>query len=76
MFWSHETKSATAVQRNFRTEYSKDPPSWPTTFFCHQTFVETCYPVRHAKSTGRLQISDAVVEQFGESNARSPKKSR
>jgi hypothetical protein len=30
VFWFEETKSATQVQRKFRTQYRKEPPSRPT----------------------------------------------
>ena len=32
VFWFEETKSATQVQRNFRTKYRKEPPSRPTLY--------------------------------------------
>ncbi|PSN29804.1 hypothetical protein C0J52_27586 [Blattella germanica] len=33
-----ETQSATIVQRRFRTQHGKDPPSRPTIYSWHQTF--------------------------------------
>ncbi|KDR17427.1 CUG-BP- and ETR-3-like factor 2 [Zootermopsis nevadensis] len=41
VLWFEETKSATMVQRNFRTQYGKDPPSRPTIYSWHKNFVET-----------------------------------
>ena len=41
VFWFHDTQSATAVQHKFRTEYGREPPSRPTVYSWHQTFVET-----------------------------------
>ena len=75
VFWFHDTQSATAVQRKFRTEYGREPPSRPTIYSWHQTFVETGCSVRHAKSPGRPQVPEAAVEQLRESFSRSPKKS-
>ena len=75
VLWLHETNSATSVQRRFRNEFGKDPPSRPTIYSWHKTFVETGCSVRHVKSPGRPRVSDAVVEQVRESFARSPTKS-
>lgn len=68
----HETNSALSVQRRFHMEYGKDPPSRPTIYSWHKNFVETGCSVRHEKSPGRPQVSDAVVEQIRESFARCP----
>jgi transposase len=75
VFWFEETKSATQVQREFRTQYRKDPPSRPTIYSWHKTFVETGCSVRHGKSPGRPCVSDATVEQLRESFVQSPRKS-
>uniref|UniRef100_A0A1B6IPZ7 DUF4817 domain-containing protein n=1 Tax=Homalodisca liturata TaxID=320908 RepID=A0A1B6IPZ7_9HEMI len=42
----HETNSATSVQRRFRTEYGRDPPSRPSIYSWHKNFVETGCCVR------------------------------
>ncbi|KAG8268281.1 hypothetical protein J6590_030659 [Homalodisca vitripennis] len=66
VFWFEESKSATTVQRNFRTKYAKDPPSRPTIYEWHSCFVETGCSVKHKKSSGRPSTSDEVVEQIDE----------
>lgn len=71
----HETNSATSVQRRFRNEFGKDPPSRPTIYSWYNNFVQSGCSVPHSKSPGRPSVSDAVVEQVRESFARSPKKS-
>jgi len=35
VFWFDESKSATTVQRNFRTKNTKDSPSEPTLYEWH-----------------------------------------
>ncbi|PNF13977.1 hypothetical protein B7P43_G08668, partial [Cryptotermes secundus] len=70
-----ETKSATQVQRKFRTQYRKEPPSRPTIYSWHKNFVQTGCSVRHAKPPGWPRVSDATVEQILESIVRSPRKS-
>lgn len=75
VFLFEETKSATVVQRRFRTQYGKDPPSRPTIYSWHQTFVRTGCSVSHSKATGRPRTADAMVEQVRESFVRSPRKS-
>ncbi|KAG8264715.1 hypothetical protein J6590_004732 [Homalodisca vitripennis] len=62
VFWFEESKSATTVQRNFRTKYAKDPPSRPTIYEWHSCFVET----------GRPSTSDEVVEQVRQCFLNSP----
>ena len=71
----HETNSATSVQRRFRNEFRKDPPSRPTIYSWHNNFVQTGCSVRHAKPPGRPSVCDAVVEQVRESFVRSLRKS-
>jgi hypothetical protein len=39
VFWSEETKSATQVERKFRIQYRKEPPSRPTIYSWHKNFV-------------------------------------
>jgi len=75
VFWFEETKSATQVQRKFRTKYRKEPPSRPKIYSWHTNFVQTGCSVHHAKSPGRLCVSDATVEQLRESFVRSPRHS-
>ncbi|KAG8260407.1 hypothetical protein J6590_097769 [Homalodisca vitripennis] len=53
----HETNAATSVQRRFRTEYGRDPPSRPSIYSWHKNFVETGCCVRHEISPGRPQVS-------------------
>ncbi|KAG8317952.1 hypothetical protein J6590_013087 [Homalodisca vitripennis] len=67
----HKTNSATSVQRRFHTEYG----SRPSIYSWHKNFVETGGCVRHEKSPGYPQVSDATVEQVRETFARSPTKS-
>jgi hypothetical protein len=50
VFWFEETKSVTYVQRKFRTQYLKEPPSRPTIYSWHKNFVKTACSVCHAKS--------------------------
>jgi hypothetical protein len=52
------------VQREFRSQYPKEPPSRPTIDSWHKNFVETGCSVRHAKSPGRPCVSDAAVKQL------------
>jgi transposase len=75
VFWFEETKSAIQVQRKFRAQYSKQPPSRPTIYSWHKNFVETGCSVLHAKSSGRPSVSKVTVEQIKESFDRSPRKS-
>jgi hypothetical protein len=75
VFWLEETKSATQVQRKFRTQYRKRPPSRPKIYSWHKNFVETWCTVLHAKSPGRPCVSDAAVEQLRESVVRNPRQS-
>jgi transposase len=75
VFWFEETKSATHVERQFRTQHLKEPPSRPTVYSWHNRFVETGCSVRLAKSPGRPCVSDATGEQLRESFVRSQRKS-
>jgi hypothetical protein len=75
VFWYEETKSATQVQRKFRTQYHKETPSRPTIYSWHKNFVETGCSVRHAKSHSRPCVSYATVEPLKVSFVRSPRKS-
>lgn len=75
VFWFEESKSATTVQRKFRTEYVRDPPSRPTIYEWHKCFLETGCSVRHNKSPGRPRTSDVVVEQVRQSFVTTPTKS-
>lgn len=75
VFWFEESKSATTVQRNFRTKYAKNPPCRPTIYEWHKCFVETGCSVKHKKSSGRPSTSDEVVEQVRQSFVNSPTKS-
>ncbi|GBM54891.1 hypothetical protein AVEN_158323-1 [Araneus ventricosus] len=40
--WFIETKSDTQVQRNFWTQYGREPPSLPTIRAWYTSFMETC----------------------------------
>jgi hypothetical protein len=75
VFWLEETKSATQVQRKFCTQYRMEPPSRPKIYLRHKIFVESGCSVHHAKSPGRLCVSDPTVEQLKESFFRIPRKS-
>jgi hypothetical protein len=67
MFWFEETKPATQVQRKFRTQYRKKPPSRPTIYSWQKSFVETGCSKHHAKSPGRPCVSDPEVKPVVES---------
>lgn len=55
------TRSATTVQRRFRTRYHKDPPNRKSIYDWHRKFKDTgC--LRKGKSSGRPATSDAQVE--------------
>jgi hypothetical protein len=71
VFWFEDTKSATQVQRKFRTNYR----SGPTSYSWHKNFVETGCSVHHARSPGCPCVSDATVKQLRESFVESPPKS-
>ena len=75
VFWFEESKSATTVQRNLCTKYTKDPPSRPKIYEWHKCFVETGCSVKHTKSSGRPSTSAEVVEQVRQSFVNSPTKS-
>jgi hypothetical protein len=75
VFWFEDTKPATQVQRKFRIQYRKEPPSRPAIYSWHKNFVETGCSVRHAKSFGCPCVSDAIVEQLREGLVQSPWKS-
>lgn len=71
VFSFHTKNSATTVQHNFCTRYSKDPLSRPQIYSRYQNLVD----VQHDKSPDHLRVSDAVMEQVRESLACSPTKS-
>jgi hypothetical protein len=75
VFWFVETKSAIQVERKFRTQYRKEPPSRSTIYSCRKNFAETGCSLRHAKLTGRPCVSNAALEQLRESFVRSSRKS-
>jgi hypothetical protein len=64
VFWLEEKKSSTQVERKFRTQYRKEPPSRLTIYSWHKNFLKTGFSVLHAKSPGRPRVSDATVEQL------------
>jgi transposase len=63
VFWFEETKSARQVQRKFRAQYRKEPPSGPTIYSWHKNFVETGCSVRHTKPPTRSRVSNATAEK-------------
>jgi hypothetical protein len=52
VFRFEETKSATQVERKFRSQYCTESPGRPTTYSWCKNFVETGCSVCHAKSSG------------------------
>jgi hypothetical protein len=65
-----EKKSATHIQRRFRTTYHKMPPSRPSICACHKTGS-----VLHKKGTGRLLVSDENIERICRISVCGPRKS-
>ncbi|GBL70816.1 hypothetical protein AVEN_176180-1 [Araneus ventricosus] len=55
-----EIKSDTQVQRNFRTQYGREPPSRPTIRVWYTTFRETS-SVLYKQGAGHPSVSDANV---------------
>jgi hypothetical protein len=72
--WIFETKSVTQTQRNYRTQFNKQPPSDNAIRDWHRRFLETG-SVHDRKRSGRPGVSDECVERIRESFVRSPTKS-
>jgi transposase len=72
--WFIESKSDTQVQRNFKTNYNKNPPSRTTIRAWYKKFTETGN-VEHKKGAGRPRTSEEKVESIREAFLRSPRKS-
>jgi hypothetical protein len=69
-----ETKSVTQTQRNYRTQFSKQPPSDYEIRDWQRRFLETG-SVHDCKRSGRPGVSDECVETIRASFVRSPTKS-
>lgn len=68
------TRSATTVQRRFRTRYHRDPPNRKSIYDWHRKFKATgC--IRKGKSSGRPATSDAQVELVRATVVHTPRKS-
>uniref|UniRef100_A0A2L2YSL7 DUF4817 domain-containing protein n=1 Tax=Parasteatoda tepidariorum TaxID=114398 RepID=A0A2L2YSL7_PARTP len=61
--WFIETKSDTQVQRNFRTNFQRDPPSRPSIRAWHTSFMSTG-SVLHKSGAGRPSTSPENVERI------------
>ncbi|PNF41805.1 hypothetical protein B7P43_G02603 [Cryptotermes secundus] len=72
--WLFETKSVTQTQRNYRTQFNKQPPSDKAIRDWQRRFPETG-SVHDRKTNGRQVVSDECVERIRESFVRSPTKS-
>uniref|UniRef100_UPI0035902ADC thioredoxin domain-containing protein 17 isoform X2 n=1 Tax=Myxine glutinosa TaxID=7769 RepID=UPI0035902ADC len=72
--WFIETKSATQVQRSFRTTYGRQPPSRKTIREWHKKFMETG-SILQRKGGGRPSTSCEDVEHIRESFEHNPHKS-
>jgi hypothetical protein len=71
--WLFETKSVTQTQRNYRTQYNKQPPSDYAIRDWQWRFLETG-SVHDRKRSGRPGVSDECVETIRASFVRSPTK--
>lgn len=74
VLWFHESKSVITVQRRFRLEYGRDPPSNNSIKRWYQQFKDTGN-VLHMKGAGRPTVSEEVVDRVREAFLRSPRKS-
>jgi hypothetical protein len=72
--WLFETKSVAQSQRNYRTQFNKQPPSDYAITDWQRRFLETGN-VHDRKRSGRLGVSDECVETIRASFVRSPTKS-
>ena len=63
--WFIETKSDTQVQRRFRTNYNRTPPSRTTIRAWYKKFKGTG-SVEHKKGAGRPRTSEENVERIRE----------
>ena len=70
----HSRQSIISVQRFFRREYGKDPPTDKTIHAWYTQFKETSCLCKK-KSTGRLSTSPGDVERVRQLYQRSPQKS-
>jgi hypothetical protein len=69
-----ETKSVIKIQRRYRTQYGKDPPSDNATRVSLEQFQETG-SVLYRKGVGRRSTSQEGVDRIQEAISRSPRKS-
>ncbi|GBL96485.1 hypothetical protein AVEN_229933-1 [Araneus ventricosus] len=72
--WFNEFKSATQVQRKFRTTYNRSPPSRPTIYEWHERFMTTSIVLPKPKSC-RPSRSFHDFKRIQETFRRSPRKS-
>jgi hypothetical protein len=73
--WFETSRSATDVQRKFRTKFRKNPPSRLGIRRWHEKFAENECVVHRAKGQGRSRASNDDVERVCEAFIRSPRKS-
>jgi hypothetical protein len=71
--WLFETKSVTQTQRNYRTQFNKQPPSDYAIRDWQRRFLETG-SIHDRKRSGRPGVSDECVETIRASFVRSPTK--
>ncbi|KAG8296099.1 hypothetical protein J6590_065086 [Homalodisca vitripennis] len=71
VLWFHESRSVITVQRRFRLEYGRNPPSNNSIKRWYRQFEQTG-SVQHRKGAGRPPVSEAVVDQVRELFTRSP----
>jgi transposase len=71
--WFFETKSVIKKQRNYRTQYGKDPPSDNAIRRWLKQFQETG-SVLHRKGAGRPSTSQEDVDRIQEKFSRRPQK--
>lgn len=74
VLWFHESRSVITVQRRFRLEYGRNPPSNNSIKRWYRQFEQTG-SVQHRKGAGRPPVSEAIVDQVRELFTRSPGKS-
>ncbi|KAG8253726.1 hypothetical protein J6590_029299 [Homalodisca vitripennis] len=62
VLWFHESRSVITVQRRFRLEYGRNPPSNNSIKRWYRQFEQTG-SVQHRKGAGRPPVSEAIVDQ-------------
>jgi hypothetical protein len=70
VLWLAELQSLTALQRRFRTQYGRQPPTWKNVRFWDKKLS-----LLHVKSPGKTRTSEENVNHIRETFQRSPQKS-